>query len=587
LSQRSFRRAHQRRVAAERRRNRLRTRRAALAAGAAAGAFALAAPAAHADTFQVNTLTDSHTADGCDPSPADCTLRDAVDAANTNDGPDTIAFQSGLSGNLDLAQGEIQSNDSYRLTINGPGAGVITISAGGNSRVFDIGDSNPRFTISGLTLTGGNVAGSGGAIYLGDETDLTLTASTINDSTATGQGGGIGTYGSDSDNAITISGSTISGNDGGTGGGVSTWGPLTISGSTISGNHANSGAGGGINAGRKYGPLAITDSTISSNTATGAGGGINFFPAAAPKYSPGDNLIANTTISGNHTDADGAGLYVAGIRSQYSSFTITHSTISGNDGASGSYGGGIQFAGQVSGAFYVNDSTLSGNTADTGAGASFHPPSPTATGQVGPNGSVFFDSSTIASNTAALRGGGLYLGYYGPSGGPYNSATIPLRSTIVADNTANGSDEDLDLADVTSTGGFKLAFSLVEAPGDGIASQSSSIVDTDPQLGGLANNGGPTLTELPAASSPAIDAGKNVEDLATDQRGDPRTIDLSPPNVADGTDIGAVERAAPQPPAQPAIQPPVTTPKKKCKKHKKRSADSAKKKKCKKKKKRR
>jgi len=176
---------------------------------------------------------------------------------------------------------------------------------------------------------------------------------------------------------------------------------------------------------------------------------------------------------------------------------------------------------------------------------------------------------------------------YGPSGGgPYTYSSTPaLNSTIVAGNTANGGSSDLDHADVATTGGFALAFSLVQAPGDGIATQASSILNTDPQLGGLAGNGGPTQTQLPSATSPALDAGNNPLSLPTDQRGSPRTVDLSGPNAGDGTDIGAVERDAPAPaPAAKKVKC-----KKKHKKKHKRSAESSKKKhkkhKCKKKKK--
>jgi hypothetical protein len=63
----------------------------------------------------------------------------------------------------------------------------------------------------------------------------------------------------------------------------------------------------------------------------------------------------------------------------------------------------------------------------------------------------------------------------------------------------------------------------------------------DPRLGPLADNGGPTLTHALLADSPAIDAGSNPSDLATDQRGGSyvRSAGAAP-------DIGAFElQAAP------------------------------------------
>ena len=48
-------------------------------------------PAGQASTFTVNSTSD-HTPDGCDPLPDDCTLREAIDAANSTAGPDLITF---------------------------------------------------------------------------------------------------------------------------------------------------------------------------------------------------------------------------------------------------------------------------------------------------------------------------------------------------------------------------------------------------------------------------------------------------------------------------------------------------------------
>jgi len=57
------------------------------------------------------------------------------------------------------------------------------------------------------------------------------------------------------------------------------------------------------------------------------------------------------------------------------------------------------------------------------------------------------------------------------------------------------------------------------------------------------NHGGPTETIPLLYQSPALDAGKNFG-LTTDQRGQPRTIDVpifANVNGSDGTDIGAIE----------------------------------------------
>jgi hypothetical protein len=75
--------------------------------------------------------------------------------------------------------------------------------------------------------------------------------------------------------------------------------------------------------------------------------------------------------------------------------------------------------------------------------------------------------------------------------------------------------------------------------GDG----SCGLSGIDPMLGPLADNGGPTLTHLPLAGSPLIDAGDDAECAATDQRGGLRPYD----GDGDGPaicDIGAVEAGA-------------------------------------------
>jgi CSLREA domain-containing protein len=421
MSERSFRRDRQRRIAAEKRRQSLRTRRRTITAGIAAGAFALAAPsAAQAADFVVTTTSD-HAAGLCEPAPGDCTLREALAAAAANDpATDNITFQSGLTGtiNLDPGQGQLVFNSHYALAINGPGADVLAVSGGDAVRVLSANPNNntgaPGLTISGLTLRDGGVGpadgANGGALFVGKYANVTL------------------------DRAVVSSSSAAAGpNSGGRGGGVYSIGDTTI-----------------------------THSTISANSATAGGGGI---------------AASDPPIGGS--------------------------------------------------AFRLLDSTVSGNTAPAGAGVGLAPIS----------GQFQFNNSTIAQNTAATNGGGIYLNRAAAS----NPLTVALGSMIVANNLP----DDLDKNDNAPSGtGFALAFSLVKVPGDGVSSQTASIIGADPLLGALANNGGPTPTQLLAAGSPAVDKGQAVGGLTTDQRGQPRTVDRSPSNAADGTDIGSVELGA-------------------------------------------
>jgi hypothetical protein len=69
---------------------------------------------------------------------------------------------------------------------------------------------------------------------------------------------------------------------------------------------------------------------------------------------------------------------------------------------------------------------------------------------------------------------------------------------------------------------------------------TGNVTGVDPLLGPLADNGGPTLTHLPSAGSPVIDAGNPGDCPATDQRGVARPADGDGDGAA-VCDIGAVE----------------------------------------------
>ncbi len=113
-----------------------------------------------------------------DASDGVTSLREAIVITNQNIAPDVIDFASSLAGQtILLTMGELAVTDD--LTISGPGANQLTIDASGNdptpsddngdgSRVFNIDNDNSlsslEFSISGLTLTGGDVSGDGGAV---------------------------------------------------------------------------------------------------------------------------------------------------------------------------------------------------------------------------------------------------------------------------------------------------------------------------------------------------------------------------------------------------------------------------------------
>src|SRR4051812_8221754 len=105
MSARSFRRERTRAIRREERCGAQRSKRVAMAAGGLFALAAVAAPAANAAGFVVNSAADGG-ATACD---TDCTLRDAVEAANATPAADVITFANGLAG-------PIQLNSSIQIT---------------------------------------------------------------------------------------------------------------------------------------------------------------------------------------------------------------------------------------------------------------------------------------------------------------------------------------------------------------------------------------------------------------------------------------------------------------------------------------
>jgi sugar lactone lactonase YvrE len=234
---------------------------------------------------------------------SNCSLRDAVTAINalTGTASSTISFAPALTAGgpqtITLANGQITLANN--VTVNGPGANLLSISGGGVSQILAV-NSGVTATVSGLTFTSasaGNGA-SGGAISNGG--NLSISNSSITGNTIVNGGSGAGVYNSS---------------------------VLTVSNSNISGNSApGSGFGGGIfNA--SNGSATVVNSTISGNT-TANGGGSGIYNDAAGVLS-----VVNTTVSGNSDTAGGQG---GGIYSKSSTLTLENSIVAGNS-ATGSY----------------------------------------------------------------------------------------------------------------------------------------------------------------------------------------------------------------------------------------------------------
>src|SRR6185503_16874974 len=82
--------------------------------------------------------------------------------ATTSSEPDRVLFAPGLTGTLTLTSGELQVPGG--VDVIGPGAKQLTISGGGQSRIFHAANADPPVTFSNLTLANGMSTPGGGAI---------------------------------------------------------------------------------------------------------------------------------------------------------------------------------------------------------------------------------------------------------------------------------------------------------------------------------------------------------------------------------------------------------------------------------------
>jgi CSLREA domain-containing protein len=227
---------------------------------------------------------------------ADCSLREAIIAANAAPGDDTVNLPAGhytlsIAGMFEqmAAMGDLDIVASGKLTIAGVGANLTTIDASGIDRVLEV-LLGATAELDGVTVTGGAPGSSdqGGGIL--SEGTLTITASTVRDNGPSFDGGGI--YSGFSSGELTITDSTISGNQATRdGGGTRALGTgLTITNSTISGNSTDDD-GGGIQAESGV-LLTAKSSTIAFNTAGISGGGIADYE---PTQALDDTIVSNNT----------------------------------------------------------------------------------------------------------------------------------------------------------------------------------------------------------------------------------------------------------------------------------------------------
>ena len=319
-------------------------------------------------------------------------LRDAITNAKSGD---TIVFASSLAGQtIVLTSDQLTINNS--LDIEGPGAGLLTVSGNDTNRVFDINEGL-AVTIAGLTIThgravGGNGnpggAGGGGAILnVGSTVSLANDVFSANVSLGNSdgpKGGAIANFGTGS---LTVTDSTFINNlaDGrikkgqfAEGGAIFSTrdGPsITAIRCTFIGNEAIGGDGGVLATGQfaigaasggalhieGASTLTVKDSVFLGNEAIGGNGG------SAAKGSNQGAYVVDSGEGGAIVNHDGGTLVISG------STFMTNEAIGGSN-ASGAavplgflsvgLGGGLDTEGPTT----ITDSTFVGNEALGGSG---------------------------------------------------------------------------------------------------------------------------------------------------------------------------------------------------------------------------
>jgi CSLREA domain-containing protein len=260
-------------------------------------ATALLAPAA----ASAAVLTPNTTADEYNSNPSACSLREAIEAANTDsatnadgcpqgNGADEIRLTAGATYEITLpgidglnASGDfdIRLDD---LTISAPGQGAIIDGNGltTNDRVIEIANFNPPITVTisnVIIRDGGGPANSPGV-----------------------SGGGIGLYGASEAHVLNLIDSTIEGNRGIVGGGmqVGTVGTANLRNVTFSNNSA-SVDGGALSS---DGTVLLSNATVTKNVANADG---DFIGGGGGLVAVSDTIrLRNTIMQGNIDAGQGA-----------------------------------------------------------------------------------------------------------------------------------------------------------------------------------------------------------------------------------------------------------------------------------------
>jgi hypothetical protein len=442
----------------------------------------------------------------------------------------------------------------------------ITISGNDSVRVFFV-NSNVSFTAlnviiaSGRSDKGAGVLNDGGTLMVehclfafntavgqsaGDPGDDGCGGALFNTGVSSIASSTFATnraYGGPGDNGANTNGGFGRRGGSGQGGAICNFGLLTIDSCSLQANSAQGGRGGdgipgsvypsprdppgsGGDGGHGWGgaifstnELVVRDSLFvwnQSRGGTAGGGGPGGFqlygePNGEPRGGPG----------GDGGSGCGSALWSSNGVVRISNCTLANNEVAGGLGGSGGRGGGtVKYNGGTG-----------GDGGDGGMGL----------GVIYAFGDGRMTNCTIASNVGTIGSGGIggaggltggipappgSNGLDGVSIGGVTTVACRMANTLLATNTPGGN----SLGQIVDDGGN------LSSDDTCAFTKAGSLNNTDPKLGPLADNRGPTLTMALLAGSPAIDAGDSTSAPPADQRGVPRPFGAA-------ADIGAYEYA--------------------------------------------
>jgi Right handed beta helix region/Dockerin type I domain len=403
-------------------------------------------------------------------------LRQAIFDADATVGDDAITFDTAVFNvprTINLLN--ILPVVSDRLTLSGPGAGLLTVRRDSSAAPFSIFRIGQTTTLSGLTITGGQANSGGGVFVYGNGNVVLLNAIVTGNAADTFNGGGVFL---DTSCGLIVRSSTISGNTApGNGGGVcfNNGGYLLLENSTVANNSCAGAAGGGLNLRNLSGVPAnwvVRNSTIAGNSCGGSGGGICFVADNSSRML----TIENSTISGNTASGTsfGGGIFRdTGTATLSSTIVANNSAVFGPD-VSGSVTANFSLIRDTSGAFISGANNLPagtdpqmGSLANNGGSTltmALAAGSPCVNAGANPSGGFTDQRGAGYSRAAGLPDIGAYE-YLPPgsptaTGGPYADittvgvATYTFQITYADDSAVNIGTLDGNDVRVTGPGSF-------------------------------------------------------------------------------------------------------------------------------------